>query len=123
MTAADTLADPRIPFPDTDRPLACRRNPEWFRHDPYDPDPTARATGDLEQARKACGRCPIARQCLLWALAHPELTRTDIWAATTLQMRGALRRRLTLRLGEDWVAQVAATEKARAQRARRTPAP
>ncbi|MGW2613029.1 WhiB family transcriptional regulator, partial [Streptomyces mirabilis] len=73
-------ADPRILFPHTDAPLACRTNPDWFAHEhgQNSKDDLAR----IERATTACSGCPIAAGCLKWALANRELTSTGIWAAT-----------------------------------------
>ncbi|MCX4404446.1 sigma-70 family RNA polymerase sigma factor [Streptomyces sp. NBC_01764] len=72
-------ADPRILFPHTDAPLACRTNPDWFAHEhgQKSKDDLAR----IERAKTACSGCPIAAGCLKWALANRELTPTGIWAA------------------------------------------
>ncbi len=104
--------DPRIPFPRTEQPTACRANPGWFSHE--------RTTGaqrerDIARAKKACRACPVAEGCLKWALANPDLTRVGVWAATTPRDRTALRQRLKERLGQDWVGAVAAQDAARAQ--------
>ncbi|MFC9916224.1 WhiB family transcriptional regulator [Streptomyces sp. NPDC127197] len=107
-------ADPRIPFPHTEVPLACRTNPHLFIHEYGQTGP-----GDadrIERAKTACGGCPIAAGCLKWALANPELTPSGIWAATTARQRTTLRRRLQIRLGLDWVGVVAAADR----RARRS---
>ncbi|MGW2975559.1 WhiB family transcriptional regulator, partial [Streptomyces mirabilis] len=82
-------ADPRILFPHTDAPLACRTNPDWFAHEhgQSSKDDLAR----IERAKTACSGCPIAAGCLKWALANRELTSTGIWAATTARQRTGLR--------------------------------
>ncbi|MCW8102690.1 WhiB family transcriptional regulator [Streptomyces tauricus] len=107
-------ADPRIPFPHTDARLACRKNPGWFVHE-YGQSSSKADRERIEQARQACRRCPIAADCLKWALANPELTPTGIWAATVSRERKALRRRLQERHGLDWVGVVAAADRAREQ--------
>ncbi|MGP3950942.1 WhiB family transcriptional regulator [Streptomyces sp. 7N604] len=113
-TPAPIEADPRIPFPHTDAPLACRTNPAWFAHEhgQTSPDDVAR----IEHARTACRSCPIADGCLKWALANAPLIPTGIWAATTARQRTTLRRRLQLRLGIDWVGVVAQADRDRARR-------
>ncbi|MET9077905.1 WhiB family transcriptional regulator [Streptomyces sp. NPDC004232] len=116
------MADPRIPFPDVEAPLACRTNPRLFIHDHGQSDPDALAR--IERAKTACGTCPIAAGCLKWALANPELTPSGIWAATTARQRTTLRHRLQARLGLDWVGVVAQADRERARRSTtRPPAP
>ncbi|MFI1293345.1 WhiB family transcriptional regulator [Streptomyces sp. NPDC020792] len=113
-SAPAVMADPRISFPRTEAPLACQTNPAWFIHEygQTGPDDADR----IERAKTACGGCPIADGCLKWALANPQLTPSGIWAATTARQRTALRRRLQIRLGLDWVGVVAQAD--RAQNAR-----
>lgn len=41
----------------------------------------------IEQARQICRRCPVIRECLAWALTHPE---HGVWAATTAEERTEL---------------------------------
>ncbi|MGW0632984.1 WhiB family transcriptional regulator [Streptomyces sp. NPDC002758] len=116
------LADPRIPFPCTETPLACRTNPAWFIHEhgQSGPDDADR----IERAKTACGGCPIAAGCLKWALANPKLTSSGIWAATTARQRTTLRRRLQVRLGLDWLDVVAQADRDHARRSeQRPPAP
>ncbi|GAA2417981.1 WhiB family transcriptional regulator [Streptomyces mauvecolor] len=114
LTAANMA---HIPFPRTDTVTACRSEPELFAWEAGTPD-TSRAAKDrrLQQARKSCTSCPIARGCLLWALANPSLTSTGIWAATTPRERTTLRRRLAARLGEQWPTLVATRDRERRQR-------
>lgn len=111
------VLDERIPFPRTDAPLPCRTNPQWFSHDRILPAGDE-AEEDIARARQACRSCPIAEGCLKWALAHPDSTGVGVWAATTATERGALRRRLVQRLGEDWVEVVARRDEAARQRRR-----
>jgi hypothetical protein len=112
-TGIPNTPDPRIPFPVSTEPLACRENPEWFSHD----NPTApEAREDTERAKQACSGCPIAASCLKWSLANPTLTTTGVWAATTPKQRTALRRRLVARHGPDWVGVVAEKDRQRAER-------
>lgn len=116
------LADPRIPDPHTQTGLACQTNPDLFTYDlaPTDTDDRRR----VARARRVCGGCPIAAECLKWALANPSLTQSGIWAATTPGQRTNLRRRLRARLGTDWIGVVAAADRARALRSTaRPPAP
>ncbi|MFE7077252.1 WhiB family transcriptional regulator [Streptomyces sp. NPDC057620] len=97
-------ADPGIPFPASDTPIACRTRPEWFSHEQTS---TRAATADIAKAKRVCAGCPIVTDCLKWALAHPNLTVVGVWAATTPRERPALRRRLRERLGPDWVRLIA----------------
>jgi hypothetical protein len=102
-------ADPRVPFPDTARKLACRENPERFSH-----EKTAGAEKDIALAKADCQRCPIVEGCLKWALANPHHTHVGVWAATTPRHRTTLRQRLKKRLGEDWVGAMVAKDRERA---------
>jgi len=106
--AVAALADPRVPYPRTTEETACRTRPQrWF------PVRYSRDSIEQQQARNACLRCPLAEQCLLWALANPELTEHGIWAATSPKKRAHLRTSLVERLGADWVAVVADRRQAR----------
>ncbi|MDT0418857.1 WhiB family transcriptional regulator [Streptomyces sp. DSM 41982] len=68
---------------------------EWARCSRPDVDPDLffpRVETKKDQvgaARALCGECPVARQCLRWALARPELT--GVWAGTTTAQRRHLR--------------------------------
>ena len=111
-TAASNVSavtsDPRVPFPAVTGGTACRTRPErWF------PARYGEDSIERHQAVNACKRCPLAEECLLWALANPELTEHGIWAATTPTKRTYLRQSLQARLGTDWVAVVAARRRAR----------
>ncbi|MFB7258078.1 WhiB family transcriptional regulator [Streptomyces nojiriensis] len=112
-------ADDRIPFPETDQALRCRREPGLFSIEdiPTDEDPRAREKA-LTQAKHACSGCPIVRGCLKWALANPGLTKTGVWAATTARDRKQLRTQLVARLGADWVGVVAEQDRLRRERQR-----
>lgn len=92
-----------IPYPYTG-PTACRPAPGLFSHE-RTTEPAARR--DIEQARRFCRRCPIAADCLRWALTHPDETRIGVYAATTPGQRRRLRRRLAERLGPDWTRVIA----------------
>ncbi|MFC8201704.1 WhiB family transcriptional regulator [Streptomyces sp. NPDC057298] len=105
-TAPAPEADPRIPFPHTTTTLACRTDPALFVHE-HGQTSSKTDRDRIERARTACGGCPIAADCLKWALANPALTPTGVWAATISRDRTALRRRLQMRHGRDWVAAVA----------------
>ncbi|MFH8342959.1 WhiB family transcriptional regulator [Streptomyces sp. AM6-12] len=113
-------ADDRIPFPETDQVLRCRKEPGLFQIEdiPHtDQDPRVREKA-LAQAKHACSGCPIVKDCLKWALANPALTKTGVWAATTKRDRTQLRKQLVARLGEDWVGVVAEQDRLRRKRAR-----
>ncbi|MEV5432765.1 WhiB family transcriptional regulator [Streptomyces sp. NPDC052701] len=112
-----TQTDARIAFPQTDKPLACQAHPEWFAHE-RTTAPAARR--DIDRAKRACSSCPIAAGCLKWALANPGPSRIGVWAATTPRERSALRRRLTMRLGPDWVGVIAQADRARRQEPHRS---
>lgn len=68
---------------------ACRQvDPDLFFAPPgmtYIPKDQAKA------AKQVCGRCPVAPECLRYALDHPEAANHGIWAATTTFQRGQLR--------------------------------
>ncbi|MFE5372804.1 WhiB family transcriptional regulator [Streptomyces mirabilis] len=106
-------ADPCIPVPFTDTQTACQIRPEWFSHEQTS---TRAAEKDIAKAKDACSGCPIVKDCLKWALAHPDLTQVGVWAATTTRQRGQLRRRLESRLGPDWVGVLAQREQAARRR-------
>jgi WhiB family redox-sensing transcriptional regulator len=92
----------RIPFPTPASPTACRRDPRTF--DVSRGEVTAPAAASrIRAAKAACRRCPIAADCLRWALANPDQTPTNVWAATTAGERTVLRTRLARRLGPNWI--------------------
>ncbi|MFH8698974.1 WhiB family transcriptional regulator [Streptomyces chartreusis] len=117
--------DPRFPIPHHATPTACQRKPELFDFTTGDRAADPEATQErLEQARKACSGCPIANECLKWALVNKPLTKVGVFAATTPGQRTDLRRRLADRLGADWIDVLADQDKkqrARAAEARRAP--
>lgn len=104
----------RIPFPTTDTPTRCADDPALFAIEDI-PDEKERAKA-LAQAKRACAGCPIAADCLKWALANRNLTQTGVWAATTVQQRGVLRKKLIRRHGPDWVAVIADADRLRKER-------
>lgn len=112
-------ADTRIPFPDADRPLACRTDPALFAIEDISTtdDPRAREKATA-QAKQACSTCPVAAECLKWALANPDLTQTGVWAATTKRDRTRLRKQLVARLGDDWPGAVAYKDRRRREQQR-----
>ncbi|MFI5905261.1 WhiB family transcriptional regulator [Streptomyces cyaneofuscatus] len=113
-TATLVPADTRIPFPDSEQPLACRTDPALFATEDVrtTDDPRAREKATA-QAKKACSTCPVAAECLKWALANPDLTPSGVWAATTKRDRTRLRKQLVARLGDDWVGVVADQDRRR----------
>jgi hypothetical protein len=109
--AVTATADPRISYPQATRPTACREQPQrWF------PELYGSGSTENRQAKNACRRCPVAEQCLFWALANPELSEHGIWAATSPDKRTQLRHSLEARLGPDWIAVVADRQKRRQER-------
>ncbi|MET7458307.1 WhiB family transcriptional regulator [Streptomyces sp. NPDC005574] len=106
MSYAVDHHDPRIPFPVPATPTACRRTPQAFDVDRGEVSDLT-AADRIRQAKAACRACPAAAACMRWALAHPALTRTNVWAATTAPERAALRKRLVGRLGPDWIGVIA----------------
>ena len=72
---------------------------ELFRRPAWQDQAACRGTGterffptegsSLLQARRVCSRCPVADECLEYALAHPSLK--GIWAGTSERRRRKLR--------------------------------
>ncbi|MEU6503896.1 WhiB family transcriptional regulator [Streptomyces californicus] len=118
-TTALLAADPRLPFPVSDQPLACRTEPALFAIEDVSTadDPRAREKATA-QAKKACAGCPVAAECLKWVLANPELTPGGVWAATTKRDRTRLRKDLVARLGDDWPGVVADQDRRRREQQR-----
>ncbi|MEE1735440.1 WhiB family transcriptional regulator [Streptomyces sp. BE147] len=114
-------ADTRIPFPVSDQPLSCCTDPALFAIEDVSTtdDPRAREKATTE-AKQACSGCPVAAECLKWALANPDLTQTGVWAATTKRDRTRLRKQLTARLGDNWVGTVADQDRRRREQRRTT---
>ncbi|WP_432189842.1 WhiB family transcriptional regulator [Streptomyces sp. Tue6028] len=110
--------DPRFPFPHTSEPTRCQVTPQIFDYARGD-----RSTGGeeveqrLEQARKACTGCPVAAACLRWALVNHPAARLGVWAATTPRERTQLRKRISDRLGPDWINVLADQDQARREQA------
>ncbi|GHF33809.1 WhiB family transcriptional regulator [Streptomyces fumanus] len=111
--------DPRFPFPHSPTPTRCQTEPKLFDFSHGDRSGSTRAATEkrLEQAGTACSRCPIARDCLKWALVNEPLTRIGIWAATTPGQRTDLRKRMADRLGPAWIDVLAERDQARRERA------
>jgi WhiB family transcriptional regulator, redox-sensing transcriptional regulator len=74
------------PSPSSWRDLAACRDvdPETFF-----PIGTTDALGQLREARAICGRCPVAADCLDWALRVGQ--DHGVWGGTTPEERRALR--------------------------------
>ena len=71
----------------------------FFQINPNIPDQDLRGVRKTEAAEAAiamCRSCPALKQCLEYALRHPESARYGIWGGTT-----ATQRRRILRLGEN----------------------
>ncbi|MEV6439869.1 WhiB family transcriptional regulator [Streptomyces anulatus] len=114
-------ADDRIPFPVSDQPLSCRTDPALFAIEDVSTtdDPRAREK-TTAQAKQACSGCSVVTECLKWALANPDLTKTGVWAATTKRDRTQLRKQLVARLGDNWVAVMANQDRRRREQRRTT---
>lgn len=72
-----------------------RRLPDWYSEAKcagFDPDAFFPDKGDIRTASMAakaiCSSCPVATQCLKWALDNEDLN--GIWAGTTPNDRRAL---------------------------------
>jgi WhiB family redox-sensing transcriptional regulator len=111
--------DPRFPFPHSSTPTRCQTRPRLFDFTPGDRSGDTRAATEerLGRARRACSACPIATDCLRWALVNKPLTKTGIYATTTPGQRTALRKRMVDRLGPNWIDVLAAQEQARREQA------
>lgn len=71
----------------------------FFQIDPNVPDQDLRGirkTEAVEAAIAMCRSCPVLKQCLEYALRHPESTEYGIWGGTT-----PFQRRRMSRLGEN----------------------
>ena len=71
----------------------------FFQINPNTPDQDLRGARKTEAAEAAidmCRKCPVLKQCLEYALRHPESAEYGVWGGTTV----AQRRRI-LRLGEN----------------------
>ncbi|MEU9663520.1 WhiB family transcriptional regulator [Streptomyces chartreusis] len=113
--------DPRFPFPHHPTRTACQQKPQLFDFTNGDRAADREATDQrLAQARKACTRCPIARDCLKWALVNKAATKVGVFAATTPGQRTELRKRLADRLGADWIDVLADQDQARREKAAET---
>jgi WhiB family redox-sensing transcriptional regulator len=54
------------------------------------------ALQQIDEAKAVCGRCPVAEQCLDWAVQVGQVD--GIWGGTTERERCAARRPRTLRV-------------------------
>ena len=71
----------------------------FFQINPNVPDQDLRGARKTEAAEAAidmCRKCPVLKQCLEYALRHPESAEYGVWGGATV----AQRRRI-LRLGEN----------------------
>lgn len=68
------------------RASCLREDPELF----FPLTETGLALEQITLAKKICARCPVAQECLTYALDNGE--RTGIWGGTTPHERRALRR-------------------------------
>jgi WhiB family redox-sensing transcriptional regulator len=59
----------------------------------------------IHAAKAVCDRCPVAQQCLDWAVAVGQLD--GIWGGTTESERRAIRRSATRRFTADPVTRAA----------------
>ncbi|MEU5314408.1 WhiB family transcriptional regulator [Streptomyces sp. NPDC021562] len=91
---------PQFPQPQSQTPTQCQLTPQLFDFEYGDCN---RKMPELMRARRACSRCPLAPDCLLWALVNKTLTPVGIFAGTTPRQRTKLRDRLAARLGPDWI--------------------
>ncbi|MFF8329201.1 WhiB family transcriptional regulator [Rhodococcus qingshengii] len=105
---------PRFPRPQSQTPTQCQLTPQLFDFEYGDCN---RKEPELDRARRACSRCPLAADCLLWALVNKTLTPVGIIAGTTPRQRKKLRDRLAARLGPDWIDVLANQDQARRNRA------
>ena len=67
----------------------------FFQIDPNIPDQDLRGVRKTEAAEAAiamCRKCPVLKQCLEYALRHPEYTEYGIWGGTTPPQRRRISR-------------------------------
>lgn len=109
-------SDPRFLFPTLQ--TRCQSDPNRFDFANGDRTAGGKDTQQrIREARAACTGCPVAADCLLWALVNKQAASVGIWAATTPRERNTLRKRIAERLGPDWVDVLADQIKARRDRA------
>jgi WhiB family redox-sensing transcriptional regulator len=63
-------------------------DPEWF----FPVGDTGPALREVAAAKAVCAGCPVARECLDWALRMGEAA--GVWGGTTPEERRVLRRQL-----------------------------
>ena len=71
----------------------------FFQINPNIPEQDLRGFRKTEAAEAAidmCRKCPVLKQCLEYALRHPESAEYGVWGGTTVTQR-----RRILRLGEN----------------------
>lgn len=71
----------------------------FFQINPNTPDQDLRGVRKTEATEAAitmCRSCPVLKQCLEYALSHPESAEYGVWGGTTVPQR-----RRILRLGEN----------------------
>ena len=67
----------------------------FFQVNPNTPDQNLRGvrkTEAMESAIEMCRKCPVLRQCLEYALRHPESAEYGIWGGTTPPQRRRISR-------------------------------
>ena len=67
----------------------------FFQINPNVPDQDLRGARKTEAAEAAidmCRKCPVLKQCLEYALRHPEYTEYGIWGGTTPPQRRRISR-------------------------------
>jgi|TARA_B110000285_G_C14830205_1_gene470505 WhiB family redox-sensing transcriptional regulator len=79
-------------FTEKARPLCADEDPELFfpQEVEYADGTTHSSYTNLPTAKAICGACPVAVDCLTYALKNHEL---GVWGGTTEDQRKALRRR------------------------------
>ncbi|MCL7430311.1 WhiB family transcriptional regulator [Streptomyces sp. YS415] len=104
-----------VPMPFTTGAEACATASDAFFLEQYQA-----GSPEVLAATALCGRCPLVRPCLIWALDNPTLAYDGIWGATTPPQRRELRLGLLRRLGREGTARAlrAEYEKTRAGMAR-----
>jgi WhiB family redox-sensing transcriptional regulator len=83
MTAV--RGDPTLPW--HERAACLGQDPELF----FPVGNSGPALVQIDEAKAVCGRCPVAEQCLRWALKAGQVD--GIWGGTTESERRAMNRR------------------------------
>lgn len=94
-----------LPMPFMTGSEACATASDAFFLDQY-----PAGSPEVLAATALCGRCPLVRPCLIWALDNPTLAYDGIWGATTPAQRRGLRLGLLRRLGREGTARVLRAE-------------